>query len=79
MESQALELLVLNGGMAVVVAVVELMFSAWILTSPTSAIRRVRNGYTLDFLGISLPRSALHGVFGDQARETACAVIFGGG
>jgi ATP-binding cassette, subfamily B, bacterial len=33
MESQALELLVLNGGMAVVVAALELMFSAWILTT----------------------------------------------
>lgn len=33
MESQALEALALNGGMAVVVAVLELMFSAWILTA----------------------------------------------
>ena len=33
MESQALELLALNGGMTVVSAVLELMFSAWILTT----------------------------------------------
>lgn len=33
MESQALESLALNGGMAVIAAVLELMFSAWILTT----------------------------------------------
>ncbi len=33
MESQALESLALNGGMAVVVALLELMFAAWILAS----------------------------------------------
>jgi ATP-binding cassette, subfamily B, bacterial len=33
MESQALELLALNGGITVVVAVLELMFAAWILTA----------------------------------------------
>ncbi|HJS85229.1 MAG TPA: ATP-binding cassette domain-containing protein [Acetobacteraceae bacterium] len=33
MESQALELLALNGGMTVLAAAVELMFSAWILTA----------------------------------------------
>jgi ATP-binding cassette, subfamily B, bacterial len=33
MESQALESLALNGGMAVVVATVELMFSAWVLAT----------------------------------------------
>src|SRR5689334_7922855 len=46
--------------------------------NPTSAIRRVKNGYTIDFPGISYARSALHGVSGGQARETACEVIFGG-
>jgi ATP-binding cassette subfamily B protein len=33
MESQALESLVLNGGMAVIVAILELMFAAWILAT----------------------------------------------
>ena len=33
MESQALESLALNGGMAVVAAAVELVFSAWILAA----------------------------------------------
>jgi ATP-binding cassette subfamily B protein len=41
MESQALEMLALNGGMAVIVAVLELMFSAWILAVGAGGYRHL--------------------------------------